>query len=53
MIPSIETCFELMDKYRMLENIKAHSIIVTKVAHLIASGLRDAGSRPTPLLSQK
>ncbi|MCD6296258.1 MAG: HD domain-containing protein [Deltaproteobacteria bacterium] len=43
MIPSIETCFELMDKYQMLENIKAHSIVVTKVAHLIASGLRDAG----------
>jgi len=31
-----------MDKYRMLENIKAHSIVVTKVAHLIALGLRDA-----------
>ncbi|MBW2615396.1 MAG: HD domain-containing protein, partial [Deltaproteobacteria bacterium] len=43
MIPSIETCFELMDKYRMLENIKTHSIVVTKVAHLIALGLRDAG----------
>ncbi len=43
MIPSIETCFELMDKYQMLENIKAHSIVVTKVAHLIAVGLRNAG----------
>jgi uncharacterized protein len=44
MIPSIKTCFELMDKYQMLENIKAHSIVVTKVAHLIAVGLRNAGS---------
>jgi putative nucleotidyltransferase with HDIG domain len=43
MIPSIETCFELMDKYQMLENIKAHSIVVTKVAHLITVGLRNAG----------
>ena len=43
MIPSIEMCFHLMDKYQMLENIKAHSIVVTKVAHLIARGLRDAG----------
>lgn len=32
-----------MDKYRMLENIKAHSLVVTKVAHLITVGLRDAG----------
>ena len=43
MIPSIEMCFHLMDKYQMLENIKAHSIEVTKVAHLIASGLHNAG----------
>jgi uncharacterized protein len=43
MIPSVETCFELMDKYQMLENIKAHSIVVTKVAHLITVGLRNAG----------
>jgi uncharacterized protein len=43
MIPSIETCFELMDKYQMLENIKAHSIVVTKVAHLITLGLRNTG----------
>ena len=27
----------------MLENIKAHSIVVAKVAHLIARGLLDAG----------
>ena len=32
-----------MDKHRMLGNIKAHSIVVTKVAHLITVGLRDAG----------
>ena len=32
-----------MDRYRMLENIKVHSIVVAKVAHLIARGLRDAG----------
>jgi putative nucleotidyltransferase with HDIG domain len=43
MIPSIEKCFHLMDKYQMLENIKAHSIVVAKVAHLIARGLLDAG----------
>jgi putative nucleotidyltransferase with HDIG domain len=42
MIPSIETCFHLMDTYHMLDNIKAHSIVVAKVTHLISRGLRDA-----------
>ncbi len=32
-----------MEKYQVLENIKAHSIVVAKVAHLIARLLRDAG----------
>ncbi|MEE9610679.1 MAG: HD domain-containing protein [Desulfatiglandales bacterium] len=43
MIPSVEECFKFMEKYRMLGNIKAHSIMVEKVAHMIARGLRDAG----------
>jgi uncharacterized protein len=32
-----------MDRYQMLENIRAHSVVVSKVAHLIARQLRDAG----------
>jgi len=44
MIPSVEDCFELMEKYGMLENIKAHSIIVEKLANIIAKGLREAGA---------
>jgi putative nucleotidyltransferase with HDIG domain len=43
MIPSMDTCFELMDHYQMLENIKIHSVLVARVAHLIATGLLDAG----------
>jgi uncharacterized protein len=43
MIPSIEECFHLMDKYEMLENIKRHSIVVARVAYLIAENLRDKG----------
>ncbi|MDY6972873.1 MAG: HD domain-containing protein [Thermodesulfobacteriota bacterium] len=43
MIPSVEVCFRLMDKYQMLENIKAHSLTVAGAAYLIAGGLRDAG----------
>ena len=43
MIPSIETCFRLMDKYEMLKNIRAHSVMVAKVARVIVKGLKDAG----------
>lgn len=43
MIPSVEKCFEFMEKYHMLDNIRAHSIVVEKVAGIIARGLRDTG----------
>ena len=41
MIPSIEECYHFMDKYRMLAHIKAHSVVVARVARMIAQGLRD------------
>ena len=40
MVPSIETCFRLMRQYKMLENIRVHSVVVAKIAHLIATGLK-------------
>jgi uncharacterized protein len=43
MIPSVEQCFDLMAKYEMLENIKAHSIMVERIASLMARGLQEAG----------
>jgi len=43
MIPSVETCLQFMEKYRMPDHIKAHSIMVEKVARLIAGGLEGAG----------
>jgi putative nucleotidyltransferase with HDIG domain len=43
MIPAIDTCLELMERYNMLGNIKLHSIVVAKVAHLIARGLKNEG----------
>jgi uncharacterized protein len=43
MVPRIEECYALMDEYRMLDNIRQHSVIVAKVAELIASGLVKAG----------
>ncbi len=41
MVPSIQECYQLMDTYRMLDNIRAHSVVVAKVARLIAQDLRE------------
>ena len=43
MIPTIAECFELIDQYKMLPNIKAHSIVVAKVTGLIGKGLAVSG----------
>ena len=43
MIPSVEACFRLMGQYRMLENIRDHSLVVARIAQFIARGLKDAG----------
>ena len=43
MIPSNEDCFRLMDKYQMLDHIKDHSLVVAKVAHLLARNLLVTG----------
>ena len=43
MIPSLKECHELMAQYGMLDNIKAHSIMVKRIAMLIAQGLKDVG----------
>jgi uncharacterized protein len=43
MIPSVKTCFQLMDRYDMLENIKQHSIVVARIARFIGCGLLEAG----------
>ena len=43
LIPTNEKCFRLMEKYQMLDNIKAHSLVVANVAHLLARSLLNAG----------
>lgn len=43
MIPSIQVCFRLMEDYKMLEHIKAHSVVVAAVARAIAADLKGAG----------
>lgn len=37
MIPSVETCFKLMDAYDMPPHIRRHSIMVERIARLLAS----------------
>ncbi|MFC1837131.1 HDIG domain-containing metalloprotein [Thermodesulfobacteriota bacterium] len=44
-IPHINECLALMDQYRMLPNIKDHSIVVTRVAEIITEGLIDGGQK--------
>jgi uncharacterized protein len=44
MIPTIAECYTLMDEFRMLENIREHSIVVARVAELIGTGLIEAGA---------
>ncbi len=43
MIPTVEDCFEIMEKYGMLDNIRDHSIMVEKVANIIAREIIKAG----------
>ena len=42
-IPGVKDCLNLMEQYHMLPNIKAHSIIVARVAEIITSNLMGAG----------
>ncbi|MDG4474909.1 HD domain-containing protein [Thiovibrio frasassiensis] len=43
MIPSIAQCFALMEQYAMLPNIRAHSLMVGRVAARIGQGLARSG----------
>ena len=43
MIPTTRECLDLMVKYQMRDNIRAHSLVVEKVAREISRGLRGAG----------
>ncbi len=43
MIPKVSECFQLMEEYSMLDNIREHSIIVARVAELLARGMLAVG----------
>ncbi len=47
-VPSVDQCLEFMERYRMLDNIRAHSLQVARVALVLTDGLREAG-RALPL----
>ena len=42
-VPGVEDCLTLMAQYHMLPNIRAHSIVVARVAEIITNGLIEAG----------
>jgi putative nucleotidyltransferase with HDIG domain len=42
-IPTVAECFQLMDRYRMLDNIRDHSIIVARISALLAEAAGRAG----------
>ncbi|MEE4136879.1 MAG: HD domain-containing protein [Desulforhopalus sp.] len=49
-IPTVTQCLEFFDRYRMLDNIRLHSLIVAQVAGTLIDGLVAAGrveKRPT------
>ncbi|MCG6880531.1 MAG: HD domain-containing protein [Deltaproteobacteria bacterium] len=41
MIPSIKECYAFMDQYHMLNHIKAHSVVVARIARMMAHELQE------------
>jgi uncharacterized protein len=39
-IPGIDTCVALMEQYEMLPNIRRHSLLVARIADVLATGLQ-------------
>lgn len=48
-IPSIAACIALMEEHAMLANIRAHSLMVARIAGLLAEELRTKSSHPPDL----
>ena len=49
LIPGIDRCVRLMDEYRMLTNIRHHSLVVAQVADVLHSSLDDGAREGTGL----
>ncbi|MCF6291657.1 MAG: HD domain-containing protein [Desulfobacterales bacterium] len=50
-VPSRDFCFRLMARYGMLANIRAHSILVARIAEALSLDLARAGLKLTPELA--
>lgn len=48
-IPSIDQCLEFHDRFEMLDNIRAHSFVVARVAESLVKGLLRTGKSVCPL----
>ena len=48
-IPSVNQCLKLHDQFEMLDNIRAHSSVVARVAESLVDGLQRAGKSSAPL----
>jgi len=42
-IPTVKECYDLMDQYGMLDNVREHSIVVAEVVRAISHGLVTSG----------
>ena len=52
-IPTIQQCYSLMNEYAMLDNIRAHSIMVARVAQVLLQGLIDSPKEKSIVPSDK
>ena len=51
MIPQVDDCLRLMDLYRMLDNIRNHSLVVARVAEFLTAELNKKGAGIDPALA--
>lgn len=49
LLPTIEQCLEFHDKFKMLDNIRAHSFMVARVAESLLAGLEKSEKTSAPL----
>jgi len=47
--PTVNQCLDFIDRYEMLDNIRAHSFKVARVAELLIDGLAGAGMAISPM----
>ena len=51
-VPTIQQCYSLMDEYAMLDNIRAHSLMVARVAQVLHQRLADSPKTNSHLPSE-